>query len=78
MITVRVLLQLMISSVVNWRFAGVNPNADSPFENLHSYLIGLDKYIMFDTSKPWDKKKDELFAIHLQSSSMDGVTNCDH
>lgn len=60
--------------MLNTNMIGVNPNHDSPCEILHTYLIGNNKYIMFDTSKGWDKKKDDLFAVRLQSSSTQGLT----
>ncbi|TFK31456.1 hypothetical protein BDQ12DRAFT_701562 [Crucibulum laeve] len=53
---------------------GLNPHLDSPCEILHTYLLGIDKYIWHDTTKDWDKKKEELFAARLQSSSMLGLT----
>ncbi|EDR05872.1 uncharacterized protein LACBIDRAFT_329329 [Laccaria bicolor S238N-H82] len=37
-------------------------------------LLGVNKYIWYQTNKVWDKKKDELFATRLQSSSIDGLT----
>ncbi|KAF8963433.1 hypothetical protein BDZ97DRAFT_1939527 [Flammula alnicola] len=55
------------------RVRGLDPHKDSPCEILHTYLLGEDKYIWYDTSKKWDKKKEELFAICLQSSSLDGL-----
>jgi hypothetical protein len=36
--------------------------------------LGTDKYLWHETNKAWDKKKDELFAIRLQSSSTDGLS----
>ncbi|KAJ3978553.1 hypothetical protein F5890DRAFT_1391700, partial [Lentinula detonsa] len=53
---------------------GLNPHSDTPVEILHSYQLGADKYIWYDTNKGWDKSKDELFSIHLQASSIDGLS----
>lgn len=55
---------------------GLDPHKDSPCEILHTYLLGIDKYVWHDTSNPkvWDEKKCELFATRLQSSSTDGLT----
>ncbi|KZP03098.1 hypothetical protein FIBSPDRAFT_969316, partial [Athelia psychrophila] len=53
---------------------GINPHTDNTFEILHTYLLGNDKYIWHDTNKGWDKKKEEKFAVRLQSSSTDGLT----
>ncbi|TFK34493.1 hypothetical protein BDQ12DRAFT_763286 [Crucibulum laeve] len=53
---------------------GIDPHQDTPVEILHTYLLGNNKYVWHDTSKSWDKKKDELFAIRLQSLLIDGLT----
>ncbi|KAJ7833714.1 hypothetical protein B0H14DRAFT_3710403 [Mycena olivaceomarginata] len=57
-------------------FQWLDPHQDSPCEILHTYLLGIDKYIWHDTSnaKVWDEKKCELFATRLQSSSIDSLT----
>ncbi|EDQ99232.1 uncharacterized protein LACBIDRAFT_316826 [Laccaria bicolor S238N-H82] len=56
------------------RVRGLDPHKDSPCELLHTYLLGEDKYVWHDTSKKWDKKKEELFAVCLQGSSLEGLT----
>ncbi|KAJ7165182.1 hypothetical protein C8R46DRAFT_859502, partial [Mycena filopes] len=58
------------------RLKGLDPHKDSPLELLHTYLLGVDKYLWHDTSnaKAWDAQKCELFATRLQSSSIDGLT----
>ncbi|KAF9457224.1 hypothetical protein BDZ94DRAFT_1176044 [Collybia nuda] len=53
---------------------GLNPHRDSPCEILHTVLLGVDKYLWHETNKVWDKKKDDLFGVRLQSSSIDGLT----
>ncbi|KDR77189.1 hypothetical protein GALMADRAFT_267364 [Galerina marginata CBS 339.88] len=53
---------------------GLDPHRDSPCEILHTVLLGDDKYLWHDTNKVWDKKQDKLFAIRLQSSSIDGLS----
>ncbi|KAH9828836.1 uncharacterized protein C8Q71DRAFT_863691 [Rhodofomes roseus] len=53
---------------------GVNVHRDTATEILHTYLIGEDKYIWHDTSHPWSKKEERLFAQRLQSSSVDGLS----
>ncbi|KAF8525879.1 hypothetical protein BU17DRAFT_74293 [Hysterangium stoloniferum] len=53
---------------------GLNPHQDSLCEILHTVLLGVDKYFWHGTNKVWDKKQDTTFAIHLQSSSIDGLT----
>jgi hypothetical protein len=52
---------------------GLNPHKDCPCEILHTYLLGQDKYAWHNTSKSWDEKKGEAFALRLQSSSIDGL-----
>ncbi|KAF5371374.1 hypothetical protein D9615_009666 [Tricholomella constricta] len=53
---------------------GLDPHQDSPCELLHTFLLGEDKYIWHDTNTKWNKKKDEIFATRLQSSSIDGLS----
>ncbi|TFK20048.1 hypothetical protein FA15DRAFT_600415 [Coprinopsis marcescibilis] len=53
---------------------GIDPHKDSPCEILHTFLLGQDKYIWYETSKGWKKKEEDLFAIRLQSSSIDGLS----
>ncbi|OBZ67227.1 hypothetical protein A0H81_13040 [Grifola frondosa] len=38
------------------------------------FLLGEDKYLWHETSKPWDKRKDDIFATRLESSSLDGLS----
>ncbi len=52
----------------------MDPHRDTPVEALHTYQLGNDKYVWHDTSKSWDKAKDELFGIRLQSTSIDGLS----
>ncbi|EPQ52923.1 hypothetical protein GLOTRDRAFT_46299 [Gloeophyllum trabeum ATCC 11539] len=40
---------------------------------LHTYLLGQDKYVWYATHGGWDEKKQELFALRLQSSAVDGL-----
>ncbi|KAF8064464.1 hypothetical protein FPV67DRAFT_1672161 [Lyophyllum atratum] len=53
---------------------GIDPHRDTPVEILHTWLLGNEKYVWHDTNKDWDKKKDDLFAIRLESASIDGLT----
>ncbi|KAG5646330.1 hypothetical protein H0H81_008515, partial [Sphagnurus paluster] len=43
-------------------------------EIFHTFLLGNDKYVWHETNKAWDKTKDDLFAVRLQSSSTDGLS----
>lgn len=53
---------------------GVEIHLDTPGEILHTFLLGQEKYVWHKTSAGWDKKKDELFAARLRSSSVDGLS----
>ena len=53
---------------------GVDPHCDGPCEILHTYSLGNDKYVFYETHKDWDSKKSDLFTIRLQSSSIDGLS----
>lgn len=56
------------------RVRGLDPHQDSPVEILHTVLLGQDKYIWHATTKQWDKEQDALFALRLESSSIDGLS----
>ncbi|KAI0364688.1 hypothetical protein BV20DRAFT_955723 [Pilatotrama ljubarskyi] len=47
---------------------------DTPCEILHTYLLGVDKYLWHKTNSEWDKKNEQLFAARLRASSTDGLT----
>ncbi|KAH9951510.1 hypothetical protein B0H21DRAFT_705735, partial [Amylocystis lapponica] len=51
----------------------LNPTVDTPGEILHTFLLGGVKYVWHKTTSGWDKKKDQIFAIQLQTSSVDGL-----
>ncbi|KAI0684232.1 hypothetical protein BC835DRAFT_1464922 [Cytidiella melzeri] len=53
---------------------GIDPHRDMAIEILHSFLLGNDKYVWHETSSPWDKKKEELFAVRLQATDIDGLS----
>ncbi|TFK22439.1 hypothetical protein FA15DRAFT_657497 [Coprinopsis marcescibilis] len=53
---------------------GIDPHADMPVEILHTWLLGNEKYLWYDTSKGWSKIEEELFAVRLQSSDLMGLT----
>ncbi|KAG6818880.1 hypothetical protein H0H93_000679 [Arthromyces matolae] len=52
----------------------IDPHRDTTYEMLHTWLLGPEKYIWHHSSKEWDKKYEDLFALRLESSSMDGLT----
>ncbi|KZS87977.1 hypothetical protein SISNIDRAFT_418742 [Sistotremastrum niveocremeum HHB9708] len=52
----------------------LDPHRDTTVEILHTFLLGLIKYIFYETHKPWDKKKDHIFAARLHSSSTNGLS----
>ncbi|PPQ83741.1 hypothetical protein CVT24_007640 [Panaeolus cyanescens] len=52
----------------------LDPHRDTPCEILHTILLGINKYLWHETSKIWDKKKEEIFAQRLRSSSIDGLS----
>ncbi|KAH9920179.1 uncharacterized protein B0H18DRAFT_881265 [Fomitopsis serialis] len=53
---------------------GVDVHRDTSTEILHTYLVGEDKYVWHDTSHPWSKKEEQLFAQRLESSCIDGLS----
>jgi hypothetical protein len=52
---------------------GLDPHRDSPCEILHTYLLGADKYVWHETTKPWNDAQGESFAARLHSASFDGL-----
>ncbi|KAJ7769297.1 hypothetical protein B0H16DRAFT_1660998 [Mycena metata] len=56
----------------------LDPHRDTPVEILHTYLLGNDKYVWYDTTKTWDPKKGDkngpIFASRLQSASISGLS----
>ncbi|KAI0027254.1 hypothetical protein K488DRAFT_62120 [Vararia minispora EC-137] len=55
---------------------GVNIHRDTPLEILHSILLGTKKYDWHETtSKNWSSETSDLFAVRLQSASVDGLTS---
>ncbi|KAI0823764.1 hypothetical protein BC628DRAFT_1324557 [Trametes gibbosa] len=53
---------------------GLDVHQDTPCEILHTYLLGVDKYIWHKTNTEWDKKNEQLFAVRLRASTIDGLT----
>ncbi|KAH9947059.1 hypothetical protein B0H21DRAFT_856845 [Amylocystis lapponica] len=49
------------------------PHCDTPCEILHTFSLGGKKYVWHKTTSEWDAKKDEVYAIRLRTSSVDGL-----
>ncbi|KAH9922979.1 uncharacterized protein B0H18DRAFT_878929, partial [Fomitopsis serialis] len=52
---------------------GIDIHRETPVELLHTYLLGQDKYVWHFTHSSWSPKQFEMFAVRLQSSSVDGL-----
>ncbi|KAJ3565255.1 hypothetical protein NP233_g7745 [Leucocoprinus birnbaumii] len=52
---------------------GFNPHTDTPCEILHTVLLGIDKYMWYETSHKWNTKKDADFASLLETVCLDGL-----
>ncbi|CDO77984.1 hypothetical protein BN946_scf184811.g5 [Trametes cinnabarina] len=50
---------------------GLDVHQDTPCEILHTYLLGVDKYVWHKTNTEWDKKNEQLFAVRLRASKID-------
>ncbi|KAL1940336.1 hypothetical protein VTO73DRAFT_8908 [Trametes versicolor] len=47
---------------------------DTPVELLHTYLLGVEKYSWYYLHNEWTDPQSDLFAVRLQSSSLDGLS----
>jgi len=52
----------------------IDPHSDTPFEILHTFLLGAEKYPWHRFSKKWNHAEDITFAACLQSTSIDGLS----
>ncbi|KAI0682538.1 hypothetical protein BC835DRAFT_1409568 [Cytidiella melzeri] len=53
---------------------GLDVHRDTTVELLHTYLLGLDKYVWHASHMAWNDAQRQLMAIRLQSSSVDGLS----
>ncbi|KAI0705206.1 hypothetical protein BC835DRAFT_1499367 [Cytidiella melzeri] len=53
---------------------GLDVHRDTAVELLHTYLLGLDKYVWHVSHTAWNDAHRQLVAIRLQSSSVDGLS----
>ncbi|KAK7463484.1 hypothetical protein VKT23_006832 [Stygiomarasmius scandens] len=51
----------------------LDPSQDTPIENLHTYLLGHEKYTWYDLHTSWKEPVQNLFTIRLQSTNIDGL-----
>ncbi|KAJ3781108.1 hypothetical protein GGU10DRAFT_278178 [Lentinula aff. detonsa] len=52
----------------------LDPSQDTPVENLHTYLLGHEKYAWYHMHTSWDESTQALFTIRLQSTDTNGLT----
>ncbi|KAJ3992048.1 hypothetical protein F5050DRAFT_1801905 [Lentinula boryana] len=52
----------------------LDPLQDTPVENLHTYLLGHEKYAWYHMHTSWDESTQALFTIRLQSTDTNGLT----
>ena len=48
-------------------------HGDTPVKNLHTWLPGGKKYVCHKTLTDWNGKQEQLFAVRIESSSVDGL-----
>ncbi|KAI0697695.1 hypothetical protein BC835DRAFT_1413545 [Cytidiella melzeri] len=53
---------------------GHDVHRDTTVELLHTYLLGLDKYVWHTSHTAWSDAQRQIMAIRLQGSSVDGLS----
>ncbi|KAI0794995.1 hypothetical protein C8Q75DRAFT_838852 [Abortiporus biennis] len=53
---------------------GLDVHRDMPIEILYTYLLGQAKYVWYKTHTSWTDAQQELMAVRLHSSSVDGLS----
>lgn len=56
------------------KLLGINIHCDASCEILHTVLLGIDKYLWYETSNKWNAQREEEFASQLADLSTDGLT----
>ncbi len=54
--------------------SGINVHNDTTVELLHTYALGVDKYLWNDTNSKWNGDTDGVYAAQLRSTSVDGLS----
>ncbi len=54
--------------------SGLDVHRDTPVELLHTALLGQNKYIWHRSHTTWNEGVQQLLAVRLQSSSVDGLS----
>jgi hypothetical protein len=53
---------------------GLDPAKDTPIEILHTYLLGLIKYVWYQLHSSWNQEQQDLFVARLQSMDTGGLS----
>ncbi|KAK0219574.1 hypothetical protein EDD85DRAFT_924070 [Armillaria nabsnona] len=69
-------LESVVNKLCTWlkEQPGLNPSQDTPVELLHTILLGVIKYVWHMLNTSWSDTQRNLFAIHLQSMGIDGLS----
>ncbi len=54
--------------------SGINVHNDTTVELLHTYVLGIDKYIWHATNSKWNVDTDSVYAARLRLTSIDEVS----
>jgi len=63
----------LIQALIFLNLPGLDPTQDTPVEILHTFLLGIVKYVWYILHSSWTNPQKDLFVIRLQSTDVSGL-----